>query len=87
MIIKKNSSLAEEIIDDIIIQGEAIYFKHPERLLIFLMLRALMHNLVYLNPEFQHSEYGIGLCIAFLVKQNHLTKKELLLGCKEYPSK
>ena len=42
-----------------------------------------MSNIVYFNPEFQAQEYSMGLSLDYALKNNFLTKTELLLGIEE----
>jgi hypothetical protein len=74
-----NNPFLGEIINDIKIENELIYFKDIERLYTFLLARVYMHNIIYLNPEVHTREHIMGLIIAFLIEQNIITKEELLL--------
>ncbi|MDR2190722.1 MAG: hypothetical protein LBP53_06155 [Candidatus Peribacteria bacterium] len=69
-----------DIVNDIVIRKEQIYFKNPEHLLTFLTIRALMHNFIYLRPELWSQEYIIGLCMDYLIQQGKINKQQLLLG-------
>lgn len=55
-LISKNE-LMGEVINDISVEDEQVYFKDPERLLTILSARAYMHNIVYLNPEVHAREH------------------------------
>ncbi len=71
-----------DVVDDIVIDQNDIYFKNPEKLYDILLARAYMHNIVYLNAGVHNREHAVGLMIKFLLEKGELTKEELLLGKK-----
>lgn len=69
--------LVFDIVLEIIIQNNNVIFTNKERLKNFLLLRAYMHNIIYLNPYLRAREEYFGLILQYLVEKNILSTEDL----------
>ncbi len=81
-IIKKDPNI-NDIIMEISIENGQVIFENPERLKDLLLLRANMHNLIYLNHHLRAREEYFGLILSFLIKEWHLSFDNLQKGYDE----
>lgn len=65
--ITKKDPYLFDIIMEISVEGDNVIFENPERLKNILLLRANMHNLIYLNPHLRTREEYFGLILQYLV--------------------
>lgn len=78
-IIKKNPTLFDAIME-ITIENNQLIFEHPETLQDILLLRANMHNLIYLNSYLRAREEHFGLILQYLVQEGFLSLEQLQKG-------